>query len=48
MDTTKTLKQMEIRKIGPNGPRLIWYFGTELANNTQLGLGGAHVKANEV
>ena len=36
------------QKIGPYGPELIWYFGTELAKNTQLNLNGPYVKAHEV
>ena len=35
-------------KIGPYGPELIWHFGPQLANNTQLSPCGPHVKAREV
>ena len=35
-------------KTGPYGLELIWHFGTYLVKNTQLSLGGPHIKAHEI
>ena len=44
----KLPKMAAIYKKGPYGPELFWYFGTKLANSTQLSFSGPYIKAHAV